>query len=234
MNNSYTTNFEVAREILSKLDGDTTALVDGTKLAFSTFTTIPENYDFSQISDFSEMFYLSLIKNISSLNTTKGTDFEHMFYGCYYLTTIPLLNTSNGIDFSAMFQNCVALSNIPLLNTSNGTDFRDMFKECTSLTTISQLDLSSGTDFTNTFYYTSALENITFVGSINYNIDFSYSPLLTYDSIKSILTACATTTNTDAKTLKFNRTIVDNNGELAALITTCTSRGWTISGLTLN
>ena len=65
------------------------------------------------------------------------------------------------------------------------------------------------------FNQCTALENVTFVGSINYSIDFNYSPKLTYDSIKSILTACAATTRTSSKTLKFNRTIADNNGELA-------------------
>jgi hypothetical protein len=78
-----------------------------------------------------------------------------------------------------------------------------------------------------------SLENISFVGSINYSIDFSSSSKLTYDSIKSILTACAATTRTSSKTLKFNRTIADNNGELATLVGECTTKGWTITGLTI-
>ena len=77
------------------------------------------------------------------------------------------------------------------------------------------------------------LENITFVGSINTGISFSYSTLLTYESVKSILTACSNTTNTSSKAVSFKITLTDQNGELAALVATCNSKGWTISGLTL-
>jgi type IV secretory pathway component VirB8 len=79
-----------------------------------------------------------------------------------------------------------------------------------------------------------SLENITFTGSINKNIDFNYSTKLTYESVKSILTACSNTTNTNSKTVTFKRTLTDQNGELLALVESCTSKGWTISGLTLN
>jgi len=156
-----------------------------------------------------------------------------MFSDCSRLTTIPLIDTSKGMYFSTMFYKCSSLTTIPLIDTSNGTSFTYMFQYCSSLTSIPQLDVSKGTYFTSIFHSCSNLENITFVGSINYNIEFNYCTKLTYDSIKSILTACSNTTNTNAKTLKFSRTITDQNGELAALIATCNSKKWTISGLTL-
>ena len=78
-----------------------------------------------------------------------------------------------------------------------------------------------------------SLENITLEGLLNCNLDCGYCPLLTYNSIKSILTAASKKPNTDAKTLNFNRTIADNNGELSALVGECTTKGWTITGLTL-
>ena len=98
-----------------------------------------------------------------------------------------------------------------------------------------QLDASSSTTFYNTFYKCSKLKNITFVGSINASsVTFSDCYSLTYESVKSILTACSNTTNTNSKTLRFSRTLTDQNGELTALVADCTSKGWTISGLTLN
>lgn len=108
-----------------------------------------------------------------------------------------------------------------------------MFSSCSNLTTISQLDISKGTNLNGMFSSCSKLENITFAGSINRTIDFSPCSSLTYESVKSILTACSNVTYA-GDTLKFNRTLTDQNGELAALISTCTSKGWTISGLTLN
>lgn len=133
-----------------------------------------------------------------------------------------------------MFQKCYNLTEIPTLNTSNGTNFDSMFLDCESLVTIPLLDLSKATNVNYMFSYCSKLENITFIGSINKNIDFSYCTSLTYDSVKSILTACSNTTNTNSKTIYFNRTLTDQNGELLALVESCTSKGWTISGLTLN
>lgn len=162
-------------------------LPNGTKFRTSTFSTLPEGFDFSNI-----------------------TDFAQMFLSCINLTSVSLLDTSKGTYFSSMFEYCRLLTTIPQLDVSKGTRLNSMFSGCRNLT------------------------DVTFVGSINDDIDFSSCTKLTYESIKSILTACSATTNTDAKTLKFNITLTDNNGELAALVTTCTSKGWTISGLTLN
>jgi surface protein len=136
-----------------------------------------------------------------------------------------------------MFCGCISLTRVGNLDTTNGNGFYRMFYNCDSLTTVGNLDTSNGTDFYGMFYSCAVLENITFVGSINKTIDFKYCPNLTYDSIKSILTACAATTRTNAKTLSFklssSRVISDPNGEFAALIADCTTKGWTIIGLTL-
>ena len=133
-----------------------------------------------------------------------------------------------------MFIYCGKLTSIPQLDTSKGTNFSGMFGHCENLTTIPQIDTSNGTNFDIMFYDCYKLENITFTGSINKSIDFSNCKLLTYESVKSILTACSNTTNTDSKKVYFNRTLTDQNGELLALVESCTSKGWTISGLTLN
>ena len=232
-------------------------VLDGMKFANST--VLPESLDTSDVTDFSKMFYdcnklttIPLIDTsngtnfdfmfyycgsltaIPQLDTSKGTNFGHMFNNCTNLTTIPPLDTSKGTNFSTMFTYCGSLTTIPQLDTSKGTNFSYMFNNCTNLTTIPPLDTSKGTNFSTMFYYCKKLTNITFTGIINYNIDFNSCTLLTYESVKSILTACSNTTITDSKTLKFNRTLTDQNGELAALIATCNSKGWTISGLTLN
>ena len=218
MESKYTNKYEVACAILDKLEqggsgGGKFVLVDGTKFEGSTFSTVPEYYDFSEI-----------------------TDFSYMFSDCDNLTSIPQLNTSNNTNFKRMFSYCTKLTSAPQLDTANGTNFEYMFYECRNLNTVPPINVSNATYSTNLddmFNHCTALENISFVGSINEHISFNYSSLLTYDSIKSILTACSNTTSTSAKTLKFNRTIADNNGELATLIGDCTTKGWTITGLTL-
>ena len=115
-----------------------------------------------------------------------------------------------------------------------------MFSDCEKLTIVEGIDfsgLTSGPSYLLGF--SSSMPNITrFIvnGKINVSMD-SYSigalTAIDYDSVKSILAAADRTDNTNAKTLTFNRTMTDQNGELAALVSSCTSKGWTIAGLTL-
>ena len=118
-----------------------------------------------------------------------------------------------------------------------------MFANCVKLTTDEGIDFSGLTSsLTNLFGYdvSSTPKNLTrFIvnGKINVSIpdDSSIKALtaIDYDSVKSILAAADRTDNTNAKTLTFNRTMTDQNGELRTLFSSCTSKGWTISGLTL-
>ena len=135
-----------------------------------------------------------------------------------------------------MFDSCTLLTDVPQLDVSNGTNFSYMFRDCTSLTKVPQLDVSNGTNFTQMFKGCTLLTDVTFVGSINSSIDFSECPLLTNDAIKSILTACAATTNTTAKTVSFDNIVLIKEivGEdVDTLLANCLSKGWTISGLAL-
>ena len=195
---------------------------------------IPFNIDSSDCTSFKFMFsYCSNLINISELNTSNGTNFSYMFNDCNSLQTIPVLDTSNGTNFYSMFNSCKALQTIPALDTSKGTNFHNMFFNCGVLNTIVEIDLTNGTNFDSMFFNCTKLQNITLKGSINKGIYFNYQTKLTYDSVKSILVAAANTTNTNSKTLTFKIELSDNNGELSNLITTCNSKGWTISGLTL-
>ena len=67
--------------------------------------------------------------------------------------------------------------------------------------------------------------------SISDNYGFYVTPNLDYDSIKSILEAMNRTDNTNAKEMKFRQVIEDHDGELTALVASCATKGWTITGL---
>ena len=191
------------------------------KFGFSTFTEIPSNFDFRMFSNV--------------------TDASYMFAHCSNLTSIPSLNTSNMIDASSMFTYCSNLTTIPSLNTSNMTNASSIFDGCSNLTTVEGIDFSGLTsDLTNLFGWTSDMQNLShFIvnGKINVSISDEYSikalTAIDYDSVKSILAAANRTDNTNEKTLAFNRTMTDQNGELATLVTSCTSKGWIITGLTI-
>ena len=184
--------------------------------------------------NFDGMFgYCSSLAYVPELNTSKCIDFNNMFAGCEILTTIPPLDTSNGTNFVWMFSGCYKLNNLPQLDFSKGTDFSYMFQSCWMLQSMPTFDISNGSNMDGMFSGCSGLINITFTGSINANISFDSCSVLSYNSIKSILTACAATTNTNSKTVSFISTIQDQNNELTNLVTQCTEKGWQVTGLNI-
>ena len=228
----------------------------------TNLTTIPL-LNTSNVTNIASAFYgCSNLTTIPQLNTSNATNMNNMFNDCRRLITIPQLNTSKVTDMSYMFYNCFALTTIPQLDTSKVTNMNFMFQQ-SGVKTIPQLDTSKvrnmqsmfnycdldvveGIDFSSLdpdgsaiFGWSSETPTITrFIvnGKINISMGkYSISSLtaIDYDSVKSILAAADRTDNTDAKTLTFNRTMTDQNGELASLVASCTSKGWTISGLTL-
>ena len=196
--------------------------------------SIPSINTFS-VTDMEGMFkYCSSLQIIPLLDTSKVTKMNNMFDGCYSLQAVPPLDTSKVTNISEMFNACSSLQTIPQLDTSNVTNMDRMFYKCKSLQTISLLDMSKVSSAIQTFDECSNLKYLRLTGSLNVSLNISSTSLLDYDSVKSILTAASNTTNTKSKTLSFNSTLTDKNGELAGLVSTCTSKGWTVSGLTLN
>ena len=186
---------------------------------------------------FKNCYMLSSIPSLDTSNTTSiSTDFSFMFYGCRSLSTIPEINVVKGYDFQYMFYGCSSLVNIGNLHSVKGSNFISMFSACSNLETISLInihDTDNSRDLLSMFEGCSKLKNITFEDSINADISFYYTKILTYNSIKSILIACAATTNSNSKTITFNQSIKDQNQELQNLVAQCTSKGWTVTGLTI-
>ena len=206
----------------------------------ANLTAIP-HLDTSKVTNMSNMFSgCNNITSIPQLDTSNVTDMSYMISYCPYLTTIPQMDTSNVTNMSWMFNSCNKLITIPQLDTSNVTNMTGMFAYCDSLTTVEGIDFSGLTSSPILFGYSTSMPNLTrFIvnGKINTSISDEYSikalTVIDYDSVKSILAAADRTDNTNAKELAFNRTMTDQNGELAALVTSCAAKGWTITGLTI-
>ena len=196
--------------------------------------------DTSKVTNMVYMFNsCTSLQSIPQLDTSSVTDMEYMFQSCQSLKSIPQLNTSNVTSMRSMFYYCESLESIPQLDTSKVTNMGGMFYECNKLQNIESLDMSSVTEtvadgWVDMFYNCYKLSSIRLVGSLNASLNISYTTLLDYDSVKSILTAASNTTNSDSKELTFNSTQTDQNGELAGLVSVCTAKGWTVNGLTLN
>ena len=222
---------------------DTSRVTNTERMFFDckALETVPP-MNLSSVTNAQSMFLsCSSLTAIPPIDTSNITRAAEMFSGCSSLKTVPELNLSSATSISSIFANCYSLKNVFFLNTSNAKYMGSAFDSCRSLTTVEGIDFSGLTsNLTQLFGYTSSMPNLTrFIvnGKINVSISDNYSikPLknIDYDSVKSILAAADRTDNTNAKELAFNRTMTDQNGELAALVASCTSKGWTITGLTL-
>lgn len=190
----------------------------GTKFSNSDWDEIPD-IDYSNLTPaylFSSTYNLKYFYCPATLNLIPEHNFNYMF-GYSGVKEITGLITDNATDVSYMFYNCRSLTTI------NGElDFSNCKNRSSMLSAF-------GVSYIKLY----ELHTVCFKGSINADISF-YCPVLSYDSVKSILTACSNTINNNSKTLTFDSlTLADNNSELSNLITTCNSKGWTISGLTL-
>ena len=126
--------------------GGKIVLGNNIKLGYSSFREVPDYFDFSQTTNFDNMFHSNKITTIPQIDTSNVTSFSFMFYNCKNLATIPQMNTSNGTNFSHMFKDCSYITSVPQLDTSNGTDFSYIFHNCRNLTSIPPLDTSKATN----------------------------------------------------------------------------------------
>ena len=159
------------------------------------------------------------------------------------IKTIPALDTSKVTNMGGMFGDCESLTYLPALDTSHATNMDNFiynWNERPDFKSVYGIDFSSITSQPSNFfsYYDSPdLTHFIVNGKINFSWNDNYGLQhfinLDYESVKSILEAMNRTDNTNAKKMKLNCVAVDRNGELAALVASCATKGWTITGLTV-
>ena len=109
----------------------------------------------------------SLDNILKSLDTSKVTNMDNMFYQCENLTSIPQLDTSKVTNMSSMFYYCTRLTTIPQIDTSKVTNMDSMFCHCQNLTTIPQLDTSKVTNMPYMFLHCYNLTSIPLLDTSN-------------------------------------------------------------------
>lgn len=202
--------------------------------------SVPQ-YNTGSVTNMNNMFY-----NCNSLNTiplfdTKSvTNMSSMFHLCRSLTTIPQIDTSSVTTMENMFNQCFSLKSIPPMDTSSVTNMNNMFYTCYTLRYVEGIDFSSMTAAPSGFLTScDYIKRFIVNGSINFTWNGSNGldklTKIDFQSIYSILSAMSRCNNPEtAKTMKLNLSIEDGkDGELAALVADCESKGWTITGLTL-
>lgn len=175
----------------------------GVKLAYSSFSEVPDGLDFEGVTDMSRMFYL-----------------------CTNITTIPQIDTSSAINMTRMFEGCKGLTTIPQIDTSSVEYMSGMFRNCSSLTSIPLIDASSLMEGLSMFFACKSLTDLGGFAGLQAGVDLSVCPL-THDSIMNVINNAADVTGSMNLRLKFGSTnlakITDEEKAIA------TNKGWTLA-----
>ncbi len=164
-------------------------------------------------------------------------DGQYMFQQCS-VTDMKSILEGQGVklDFSrtTSLYYCFAgstVTHLPELNCAKCINFQNTFANCSSLVSIDKIIVSekvTGSNFARTFGGCSALENVIFEGTIATDISFEESPLLSHDSIMSIINCLkdyAGTTTTYTLTLGTTNLAKLTDSEKAV----ATQKGWTLA-----
>lgn len=129
-------------------------------------------------------------------NIVPSSDGQYIFQNCSVTDIKGILERQGVIlDFSKTpnLYYCFAnakVTRLPELNCTKCTNFQNMFGGCSSLVSIDKITISdkaSGDYFQRMFFNCSALESVIFDGVINGDIAVDNSPLLSKESILSLL-----------------------------------------------
>lgn len=136
----------------------------------------------------------------------------------------PKLDTSKVEKFEYAFSNCY-IKEITI-DSGSATTMVGTFSSDNFLVTISKLDVSKCVEagsLKNTFHYCPALKNVFFVeNSIRVSVSFVFCPLLSAESVQSIIDGLAPVTT--AQTITFHKNIALSDAQKQ----TINEKGWTL------
>ena len=136
-----------------------------------------------------------------------------------------VLDTSNCRNLSATFQGCEC-TRIPHINSSKSRLYYT-FIGATKVETIDKITTVASNDYVSSFDNCKALKNITFEGEIGKNIAFAQSPLLSEESVQSIIDCLVDLTGQTVQTIQFHATVKAKLTETQ--LTTITNKNWTLA-----
>lgn len=91
---------------------DVYMVTDGVKFKESTFTTLPEGLDFSNVTELNETFKNCAKLTEININTSNVTELNYTFEGCTNLETIGELDCSKVDTVIGAFGECINLQNL--------------------------------------------------------------------------------------------------------------------------
>ncbi len=153
------------------------------------------------------------------------TNLSYFCSGCSNLKSWENIYDTNSITtFISMFSDCSSITNIEGLTTENGERCNNLFNGCIKLSKIlTPLNFKKMTNVDGCFYNCKSLQYIRFVSeSIILSLSFVDSPLLSAESVRSIIDGLATVTT--AQTITFHKDIAFTDAQKQ----TINEKGWTL------
>lgn len=217
-------------------------LKDGIKFGYSTFTEVPEYFDFTG-GDYTSMFYQNQGLATPPRVTGKVTNTNNCFYWCKGLKSLPNWDFSECYNFDGTFEetNLVDLSEMANWNYPHtGVNWNRCFRNCSNLQKCPAIYTDSATrGFYPIFYnysdYTYFTDFGGFIGLKNSLTDdrcFPKMPNLTYESCINVLnglydfTGNGETPTGDQGQLKVHQNFLDLVGDEISI---GVNKGWTIT-----
>lgn len=209
----------------------------GIKFGNSTFTEIPDIYDFSNVTDMSSLFLgCKFLQSVPMINTSNVTNMEALFQGCSSLQTVPHFDTSNVKSMFGLFNGCSSLISFPAFDTSKITSMGNFCVSCTKLKQHPQLNIPNVTYMAT--YFLSNITTLTDAGGwLNLKCDWNDNyglaklPNLTYDSCINILNGLydfrGNGDNSTTRKLKVHNNFLTTVTEED--LATAIAKGWTLT-----
>lgn len=120
-------------------------------------------------------------------------------------------------------------SEVPDMDTSHCKSFIRAFYNTKKLHTIPRLNMTSATSVVDAFYQATALQNITFEGTIPVSVSFAQSSLLTIESLRSIISALYDFVGNGETTTRTLTLHADAKAKLTEDdVKAITDKGWTL------
>lgn len=130
----------------------------------NTFEVFPDAWDFSEVSNFRELFYEC--NNLTTFNAditgsmAEQSDRTYMFYHCDKLEHAPSFYSIRTASFLSAFGECKALKTAPSYDLVECVSTKEMFKNCKNLIQVGDMNRYSSNllrDVNSMFYYCSSL-----------------------------------------------------------------------------
>lgn len=202
----------------------------------------------SKVESIRGLFRDCYVNNVGELDLSSCTDATEAFAGTPHMTNLKLINTdklttvNNMFSYSSvqeieislpactnlteMFYGNYNIRKITLLDTGNVTSVMYFMSDCEALETINEIDFTSVGDTWGAFNSLPNLQNVGGFKNAKCELDLSWSPMLTVDSLGNIIRNLADINGQWPQSLKLCSESIGNLTD--DMIAEITLKGWNL------